>query len=222
MGDKLLDSIITCDETWVLFENAKSHLQSKSWCSKGQPGRAESRPKPFGRKVMATLWFDRFGLLLLEFMPDNTTLTAISYSMMLEKVRTILKNRRPGKLRSGVRVLHDKARIHVAKITQTRLMAYGWKNLPHPPYSPCLSPCDFNAFPELKVFLQGKCFTSRDALVQATEKFFQSKGKDWYRQGIDALTERWRKCVRVDGAYFEHMTLADSDDDASDDDGVDL
>jgi histone-lysine N-methyltransferase SETMAR len=37
---------------------------------------------------------------------------------------------------------------------------YGWQVLPHPPYSPDMSPPAFDLFPELKKPLLGKRFRS--------------------------------------------------------------
>ncbi|GFS96360.1 histone-lysine N-methyltransferase SETMAR [Trichonephila clavipes] len=39
--------------------------------------------------------------------------------------------------------------------------------LPHPPYSPDKTPCDFWLFPQLKKLLRGKRFASNKACVKA-------------------------------------------------------
>ena len=52
-------------------------------------------------------------------------------------------------------ILHDNASSHKANIVKELLESYHWKVLDHPPYSPDLSPPDFDLFPKLKEPLQG-------------------------------------------------------------------
>ncbi|PSN40817.1 hypothetical protein C0J52_21988 [Blattella germanica] len=49
-------------------------------------------------------------------------------------------------------ILHDNATAHEAEILKTRLQCCRWEVLNQsPPYSPDLSPCDFDLIPKLKV-----------------------------------------------------------------------
>jgi len=52
------------------------------------------------------------------------------------------------------------ARPHASGAVSEILENYGWKELPHPPYSPDMSPPAFDLFPELKKPLRGKRFRS--------------------------------------------------------------
>ncbi|KAL4084776.1 hypothetical protein QTP88_027681 [Uroleucon formosanum] len=61
------------------------------------------------------------GVLLIEFMPTGTTINSASYCKTLEKLRKAIKNRRPGMLTKGVRLLRDNARPHVARNTKALL-----------------------------------------------------------------------------------------------------
>ena len=42
--------------------------------------------------------------------------------------------------------MHDNARPHTAKSTCLKLIEMGWEILPHPPYSPDISPCNYHFF----------------------------------------------------------------------------
>jgi len=61
---------------------------------------------------------------------------------------------------AGVLILHDNARPRATGAVSEILEKYGWQVLPHTPYSPDMSPSDFDLFPELKKPLREKRFRS--------------------------------------------------------------
>ena len=65
---------------------------------------------------------------------------------------------------TGPLILHDNFRLHIADVVTKNLSDYGWKVLPHAPYSPDMIPSDFDLFPKLKEPMQGLCFSSREEL----------------------------------------------------------
>ena len=60
------------------------------------------------------------------------------------------RHKYPGMLSDGIILLHDNERPHTANLMRDNLQGFGWETLQHPPYSPDLSPCDFNIFGDLK------------------------------------------------------------------------
>ncbi|GFX53473.1 histone-lysine N-methyltransferase SETMAR [Trichonephila clavipes] len=64
-------------------------------------------------------------------------------------------------------LLHDNARPRVS--TDVELAQFKWKQPDHPPYSPDMSPCDFNAFGSLKNHLKEYCFNSDGELKDAVK-----------------------------------------------------
>ncbi|GFV71465.1 mariner Mos1 transposase [Trichonephila clavipes] len=101
-------------------------------------------------KIMASIFWDRKGVLLCEFMPRGTTINADRYCETLNKLRRAIQNKRRGMLTKGVRFHHDNARPHTANRTTALVERFGWEMVSHPPYSPDLAPSDFHLFPELK------------------------------------------------------------------------
>jgi transposase len=57
-------------------------------------------------------------------------------------------------------ILHDDARPHASGTESEILETFGWQVLSHPPYSPDMSPSDFDLFPKSKKSLRGKRFRS--------------------------------------------------------------
>jgi histone-lysine N-methyltransferase SETMAR len=110
---------------------------------------------------MATVFWDRKEVLLIEFMPTRTTINAASYCEILKKLCRAIQNRRRGMLTKGVCLLHDNARPHVACHTKALLEKFGWDLISHPPYSPDLAPSDYHLFLNLKKHLGGKTVRDR-------------------------------------------------------------
>jgi histone-lysine N-methyltransferase SETMAR len=79
----------------------------------------------------------------------------------------------------------------------------GWTVLPHPPYSPDLTPSDFHLFGQLKKALRGKKFEDDEAVIHAAKTWLCDQDNILYKQGIHALVSSWRKAVLVDGDYVE-------------------
>ena len=58
-----------------------------------------------------------------------------------------------------------------------------YEGLPHPPYSPELSPTDYDFFKHLDNFLQGKHFRNQQEADSAFLEFIRSQGEDLYTTG---------------------------------------
>jgi len=66
---------------------------------------------------MATVFWDRMGILLTDFMASGTTITSEIYCETLNKLRRSIQNKRRGMLTKGVVLLHDNTRPHTAART---------------------------------------------------------------------------------------------------------
>jgi hypothetical protein len=67
--------------------------------------------------------------------------------------------------------------------------------LERPPYSSDLAPSDFCLFPELKLFLAGQRFSSKQEAIAAVEGYFADLTKNLYRDRIMALEHHCNKCI---------------------------
>jgi len=96
----------------------------------------------FTGKVLASIFWDQEGILLIDYLPKGETINAEYYSSLLAQLKDILKEKRSGKVTKGVLFLHDNAPAHRALATQKKLTYLGFQCLDHPPYSPDLAPSD--------------------------------------------------------------------------------
>ena len=99
--------------------------------------------------------------------------------------------------------LHDNARPHVSKLTREKLLSFKWTILPHPPYSPDISPTDYHLFHSLSSHLKDKKFDHLDELKLFLKFFFEDKTEEFYRSGIHSLPNRWLKIVDNNGIYYD-------------------
>ncbi|GFU20501.1 histone-lysine N-methyltransferase SETMAR [Trichonephila clavipes] len=128
-GDKFLERIDTGDETWVSHITPESKRQSMEWRYTNSPVRVKAKRTISTRKIMATVFWDRHGVLLVEFMQQGTTINAAAYCATLTKLRRAIQNKRRGLLTSGVLLLHDNASPHSAINTQNLIRSFGWERL---------------------------------------------------------------------------------------------
>jgi hypothetical protein len=80
-GDEFLSHLVrvTSDETWVSFLNVETKEQSKQWLHT----RSQNNPKKFKQKLMATVFWDRKGVLTVKLMQQGTIITSEVYCEIL-------------------------------------------------------------------------------------------------------------------------------------------
>jgi len=154
-GDAFIHPIVTCDETWVHHYTPETKRASKELRGMGEECPVKVKTRLSAGKVMAMVFWDFKGVLLVDFLHARRTVNAAYYCNLLEKVRAAYRSKRRGFPIRDVLLLHNNARPHSAALTQEKLAQMYWTVLEHPPYSPDLSPCDYHMFGPLKEALGG-------------------------------------------------------------------
>ena len=202
-GDAFLDRVVTGDETWVHFVNAETKEQSKQWMHTQSPNKPKKWKQTFSkRKMMVTVFWDRKGILLTEFMTPGTTITSEVYYETLKKLRRSIQNKRCGMLTSGVIILHDNARPHTAARTKALLEQFKWEIFKHPPYSPDLAPSDYYLFGKMKVWLATRRFDTAEELMDGVNNWLSTLAAPFLDEGLQKLVPRY-KCLNLGGDYVE-------------------
>jgi diphthamide synthase subunit DPH2 len=96
------------------------------------------------RNLMATVFWDRKEVLMVEFMQQGTTIMSEVYCQTLKKkkkkMHKAIQNKRLGMLTSSVVLLHDNVYPHIAARTQALLLEhFNWELFDHLPLSPDLA-----------------------------------------------------------------------------------
>jgi len=154
-------------------------------------------------KVLASIFWDQEGILLIHYLPKDQTINAEYYSSLLVQLKEILKEKRRGKVTKGVLFLHDNASAHRALATQKKLAYLGFQCLDHPPYSPDLAPPDYHLFPGLKKQLKGRHFSSDAEVTAAAETWKDGQPSEFFLSGLQKLQQRAKKCIELRGEYVE-------------------
>jgi len=93
-GNGILSHIVTGDETWVSHITPESKQQSLHWKHTGSPKRKKFKQTISTRKIMCTVFWDTQGVLLVEFLPQGTTINSAVYCKTLKKLRCAIQNKR--------------------------------------------------------------------------------------------------------------------------------
>nr|ABQ88321.1 transposase [synthetic construct] len=200
-NEPFLDRIVTCDEKWILYDNRR---RSAQWLDREEAPKHFPKPNLHQKKVMVTVWWSAAGVIHYSFLNPGETITSEKYCQQIDEMHRKLQRLQPALVnRKGPILLHDNARPHVAQPTLQKLNELGYEVLPHPPYSPDLSPTDYHFFKHLDNFLQGKRFHNQQDAENAFQEFVESRSTDFYATGINKLISRWQKCVDCNGSYFD-------------------
>jgi len=87
------------------------------------------------------------------------------------------------------------ARPHASGAVSEILEKYGWQVLPHPPYSPDMSPPAFDLFPKLKKPLRGKRFRSIEVSNEVT-RVIRRINNEGVLTGMQDLPKCWTAVIK--------------------------
>ncbi|KAI6655685.1 Histone-lysine N-methyltransferase SETMAR-like [Oopsacas minuta] len=144
---------------------------------------------------MATVFWDREGIIYLDCLPEKTTINSDYYVDELKKLCQAIKRERRGKLTRGILLQYDNARPHVSSKTIAGIDDLGFECLPHPPYCPDFAPSDYWLFGEMKRPLGGKRFEDFKWLEYEIKQWEKGIPKEFYTTGLEKLPERWKRCI---------------------------
>ena len=169
----------------------------------GSPRPKKFKTQPSAGKMMATVFWDAQGVIMLDFLAKKSTRTVAYYANLLDQLRTVIREKRRYKLSKGILLQQDNARVHTCKIAMDAVERNGYELIPHPAYSPDLVPSDYFLFPNLKKDIRGRHFRSNEEVVAAVEEWVRGKDPGFFSSGLMALEHRWSKSIILEGNYIE-------------------
>jgi histone-lysine N-methyltransferase SETMAR len=90
----------------------------------------------------------------------GTSVTAAYYCDLMQKLCRKMHKNQPDLLGDGPLNLQENACPYLGKVVTDLLSKYEWEVLSHTPYSPDMSPLDFDLFHKLKEPMHANCFLS--------------------------------------------------------------
>ena len=183
MGHRQLRELVIGDETWVHFFQPERKIKNQVWIGKNMRRPTIARRALTTKKVLYAIFVNANGIVTRYPVPRGRSITANLFtSKILPKLHQFYKKRRPKTGFKGIKLLHDNAPAHKAKLIQDYLRRHKVAELPHPAYSPDLAPCDFFLFPKLKEALSGRRFQSRSALGSAVFQYLRAIPNTTYKK----------------------------------------
>jgi len=148
------------------------------WRQSGSPRPQKFRVQKSAGKVLASIFWDQDGILLIYYLPKGQTINAEYYLSLLVQLKDILKGKHRGKFTKWVLFLHDNAPAHRTLATQKKLAYLGFQCLDPPPYSPYLALSGYFLFLGLKTQLKGGHFSSDAEVIAVAETWLD--GQPWF------------------------------------------
>ena len=130
---------------------------SRQWVGPGSPRPKKFKTQPSAGKVMATVFWDTQGVIMLDFPAKKSTITGAYYANLLDQLRTAIRVKRRGKLSKGILLQQDNARVHTCKFAMDAVERNGFELILQPAYSPDLAASDFH-IPKLEKGYPGTSF----------------------------------------------------------------
>ncbi len=198
-----LKNIVTMDKSWVHVYDPELKCKSSEWLRPEDPCPMKALRALGTKKCMLVSFFDWKGMVHFEFVQGRTIDTPLFIQILTRMEQAMLHKRR----KSRKYWLHmDNASPHTSRDTKMHLLLNGVKTLPHPPYSPDLSPNDFWFYSRLKAGLRGTRFRNIEALKDAVHDEISAIPSHEYEHCfMKSWPMRWARCVHQDGNYFEGL-----------------
>jgi hypothetical protein len=73
-GDDFLSTIVTGDETWIHHFEPETKRQSMEWHHTTSPQKEKFKAFPSTSKIMATVFWDCEGAILIDLLPRGQTI----------------------------------------------------------------------------------------------------------------------------------------------------
>ena len=100
--DDFLSHLVTVNETWVHYYEPENKAQSRQSVGPGSPRLKKFKTQPSASKVMATVFLDAQGIIMLVFLAKKSTITGAYYANLLDYLRIVIREKRQGKLSKGI------------------------------------------------------------------------------------------------------------------------
>ncbi|GFO16012.1 histone-lysine N-methyltransferase SETMAR [Plakobranchus ocellatus] len=85
--NKLLEQLIIGDETWLHLSTPETKRHSMTWKHPSFPVPKKFKVQPSATKVMATVFWDSRGMILLDILPKGERINADRYCETLDRLR---------------------------------------------------------------------------------------------------------------------------------------
>ena len=112
---------MTMDETWIHHYTLETKRSSAEWTAAGDSRPKRPKTQEWAGKFMASLLWDAYGILFIDFLKKGKTINSNYYIALLDRLSVEIKKKRP--------------HMQEKKVLFHKLNELSSKLLPPPPYS---------------------------------------------------------------------------------------
>jgi len=128
--DHALSQIVTGDETWIHHWNPDTKQESMQWKHANSPPPRKFRTLPSAGKIMATIFWDCKGVLLVDYLQWKTIIMCGTYyTEVLRNLCQAVKEKQRGMLTRGPLLLDHNAPAHMCYVAQAVVKDIGFQQL---------------------------------------------------------------------------------------------
>ena len=85
------------------------------------------------------IFWNKYGILLSEYLLRRTTISSSYYASIIERLCFAILEKRRGEVSDEVLLLHDNVPVHKCNIVQAAIGKAGFVELNHPAYAPVIA-----------------------------------------------------------------------------------
>jgi len=153
---------------------------------------------------MLVVFFGWKGIVHHEFVPPGQMVNEELYQKFLAHLRDCVCSKKPEFWENQTWMLHhDNAPAHTSLLISSYLAKHQTSVVPHPPYSPDLSPADFFLFSKLKITLKGCHFQTIEEIQENAIRGLCAIAVSVFQGAFQQWQKRWERCIGSRGDYFE-------------------
>ena len=97
----VLDSLVTCDESWIYCYEPETKRQSSQWKHAGSPRPKKARQSKSTHKLLMIPFFDSTDMLYMHWVPTGQTVNKEYYVEVLREFSKRFRRKRPVLFKSG-------------------------------------------------------------------------------------------------------------------------
>ncbi len=155
------------------------------------------------KKIMAIVFWNAKGILLVDFMVSGTTITSAAYCDT-EKIRMGDPKQVSWPSDTWCSVCAWQCSPSYSSKNKNKPLAkFKWHISLSSPYNLDLAPSDFHLFPNVKQWLPSQRFTNDKKLKKAITGRLHSQEADFYVEDISTTVQRYDKCLNLFRDYVK-------------------
>lgn len=155
------------------------------------------------KKVRVIVFWDAFGVILLDSLKKNQKKTPEYYSKLLHRLGEEMKTKRPKLGKMKVLLQQNDSIFDYSVDLHATLSKLNFELVPHSKGWPDLAPTSYHLVPNVEKAFAGRKFSTDKAAIDGLRTYFENLDEDSFKDGITELEQRWNKCIQARGNFFE-------------------